>query len=424
MYWEYRGSPVLLLGATIDDNLFQRTHLQSHLDSLKEVGGNYIRNTMSDRDAGNVRAYHKGTDGKYDLNKWNDVYWNRFENLLRLTAERDIVVQVEVWDRFDHSRNEWKSDPYNPKNNINYSHAESRLDSLYPMHPGANRQPFFYTVPGLDNNPLLLEYQQAFVRKLLSVSLAYDHVLYCIDNETSGEEAWAVYWRDFIKSNTHGKEIFITQMWDTWDVKADMHKRTLDHPERYDFVDLSQNSQLPGYVNWENQQYVFDHIKSDPRPVNSTKIYGSDRGPWLDRGITSEHAIQTFFRNLTGGFASSRFHRPPSGLGLSDPSIHAIKTIRKIEGHVRFWNVIPRMDLLKDVEQNEAYLAAREGESYLVYFTKGGSVSLDLRGHRGKLRLKWITIRDSSWSKTRTLKGGAVVSLEAPHAEGCVGVLY
>ena len=68
-YWQYKEQPVLLLGGTCDDNLFQNANLESHLDSLQVIGGNYIRNTMSDRDTGDERAYAKTSDGEYDLNK-------------------------------------------------------------------------------------------------------------------------------------------------------------------------------------------------------------------------------------------------------------------------------------------------------------------------------------------------------------------
>jgi hypothetical protein len=243
---------------------------------------------------------------------------------------------------------------------------------------------------------VLLKYQRAFVEKFLSVSLKYDNILYCIDNETSGMEEWAIYWAGFIKENSEGKDISITQMWDNWDVKTSVHKRTVDHPERYQFIDISQNSQLPGSQNWDNAQYVFSSIKDNPRPVNSTKIYGSDRGTWLDRGITTEHAVQTFCRNVLGGFASSRFHRPPSGLGLSQTSINCIKTIRKIEEKVKIWDIMPRMDLLKSDADNFAYLSAQEREVYVIYFTGTGKTSLDLgevgqppRGLDGRLELPW-----------------------------------
>ena len=36
---------------------------------------------------------------------WTDgteEYWQRFQNMLKWTAERKIIVQIEVWDRFDY----------------------------------------------------------------------------------------------------------------------------------------------------------------------------------------------------------------------------------------------------------------------------------------------------------------------------------
>jgi len=422
-YWQYKGKPVLLLGATDNDNLFQNENLESHLDSLRMFGGNYIRNTMSDRDPGNKRAFALASPGKYDLNKWNDEYWLRFENLLRLTKERDIIVQIEIWDRFDHSREPWLTDPYNPKNNINYSYSEAGLDSLYALHPGQNKHPFFFTVPALQNNEVLLKYQKNFVKKLLTISLQFDNVLYCIDNETSGMEEWATFWVGFVNENSEGKKIYVTQMWDNWDVKSPMHKRTLDHPERYGFIDISQNSQIPGQPNWDNAQYVFQYIKNVPRPVNSTKVYGSDRGSWLDRGITTEHAVQTFFRNIIGGFASSRFHRPPSGLGLSQTSISCLTTIRKIEEKVGMWDIEPRMDLLGNAGDNKAFLSAREGEFYVIYFTGAGTVTLDLDEFTGPYTIDWIPVEDADWKGKDTIEGGSHVEIISAYPGNSFAVL-
>lgn len=421
-YWQFKGKPVLLLGATDNDNLFQNDNLLAHLDSLKEAGGNYVRNTMSDRDPGDLRAFGTTSAGKYDLNTWNEEYWNRFENLLRLARERDIIVQIEVWDRFDHSRDPWITDPFNPANNINYSFADTKLDSVYPLHPGSNVQPFFFTVPELDNNIILLEYQKKFVNKLLSISLNYDNVLYCIDNETSGREEWAIYWADLIRSVAGVKDIYITQMWDNWDVKSATHKRTLDYPERYRYIDISQNSQLAGPVNWSNAQYVFDYIKVDPRPVNSTKIYGSDRGSWLDRGITTEHAINTFFRNVIGGFASSRFHRPPSGLGLSEITVNCIGTVREIEKSVKMWDLKPSMHLLEADENSEVYLSAAEGKYYVLYFATDCSVGIDLRGNAGRFKVKSAEAEKGVWQKLQPVNGGSVIVMDG--RKRSVMVLY
>jgi hypothetical protein len=421
-YWQFKGQPVLLLGATDNDNLFQNNNIESHLDSMKAIGGNYIRNTMSDRDPGDQRAFAMTPDGKYDLNQWNDEYWRRFENMLMLTAERDIIVQIEIWDRFDHSGERWLTDPYNPKNNINYTYSEAALDSLYP-NPSNLAQHFFLTIPALKYNEILLNIQKAFVKKMLSISLKYDHVLYCIDNETTGPEEWGIFWAEFLKENAQGKDIYITQMWNNWNLRTDMHKWTLDHPERYGYIDISQNSHNVGYMNWSNAQYVFDYIKDNPRPVNSTKIYGVDGYDWLNTGMSSAVAVQNFFRNIVGGFASSRFHRPPHGLGFSQHTIQAIKTVRKIEEHVKMWDIAPRMDLLGDSEENLAYMAAKAGEKYVVYFTKRGRVNLDLSGHDHEFTIRWINTNTAEWAKSEEIKGGSRIELEAVNENGSFAVL-
>ena len=45
-FWSYGGKPVLLLGGSREDNLFQIPDLKEQLDLLARVGGNYIRNTI------------------------------------------------------------------------------------------------------------------------------------------------------------------------------------------------------------------------------------------------------------------------------------------------------------------------------------------------------------------------------------------
>jgi hypothetical protein len=128
-YWQYKNTPVLLLGGSKDDNLFQLPDLVPHLDAMATAGANYVRNTMSDRNDGGFEVYpfKRLDNGKYDLAQWNDEYWRRFAEFLRLTHERGIIVQIEVWDRFDYSMKNWPPHPYNPANNVNYTHQESGL---------------------------------------------------------------------------------------------------------------------------------------------------------------------------------------------------------------------------------------------------------------------------------------------------------
>ncbi len=424
-YWQYKGRPVMLLGGSRDDNLFQIDNLQQHLDAIRAAGGNYIRNTMSDRDEGNRYPFARPAGGKYDLEKWNPEYWQRFEQMLRLTAEREIIVQIEVWDRFDYTDNRdsgrWQRHPYNPKNNVNYTYAESGFAPRYGDHPGANRQPFFFTTPRQRNNLVVLRYQQQFVDELLTRSLKYGHVLYCMDNETRAEEAWGVYWAQRIRrrASEAGRQVCITEMWDDWDLKSPSHRRTLDHPERYDFADVSQNNQKKGQQHWDNFQWVRRHVADRPRPLNTVKTYGADGGRFGD----DRNGVQRWWRHVIGGAAAARFHRPDSGLGLSGKSIGSLMAARKLQSLIKPWDVEPANRLLDDRQDNEAYLAADPGKAYAVYFTDGGQVGLNLQQHPGTYQLRWIDVGTGDWGETTTIAGGATVKIAAPKRGGWVAAV-
>ncbi|MBN1903156.1 hypothetical protein JW926_17675 [Candidatus Sumerlaeota bacterium] len=408
-YWSYRGDPVLLLGASDDDNLFQwsEKELAAQLDRLTAAGGNVIRNTVSDRkDKGfEVFPFRQLENGKYDLNAWNEEYWARFERLLKETAKRRIFIQIEVWDRFDYTDskgcNHWQIHPYNPKNNVNYSYDQSGFAEHYPDHPGANKQPFFFTTPNQKNNIAVLPFQKKFVEKLLESSLRYDHVLYCIDNETRGEEEWGKYWARFIrdKASNLKKKIYVTEMWDDWDLTSDMHKRTFDHPDIYDFVDVSQNNHNKGQGHWDNFIHVRKYLEKSPRPMNTTKIYGADSY----KGNTDQDGIDRFWRHLLAGAASLRFHRPGAGLGLNDKAVACIRAARKLESKIPLWNLKPANDLLSDREPDEAYLAANPGKAYTLYFPDGGNVRVDFSGAKRELNVYWIDVSKGEWGKSQSI---------------------
>ncbi len=415
-YWQYNGEPVFLLGASDDDNLFQwpSPKLERHLDAMKAVGANYVRNTMSDRrDKGfELYPFKRLENGKYDLGQWNDDYWKRFERFLAETAKRDIIVQIEVWDRFDYSRDNWPGHPYNPKNNINYTSKESTLAAKYPDHPGRNRQPFFFTTPKQRNITAVLEYQKRFVEKMLSYSLKHNHVLYCMDNETSGEEEWAIYWSDLIldTAKEKGRKVYVTEMWDDWDLKAARHKRTFDHPDHYEFCDVSQNNQKKGQEHWDNFQWALAYTAKKPRPLNTVKTYGADGG----RHGNTRDGIERWWRHVIGGAASARFHRPSSGLGLSKLSIASVKAARMLEAVMKPWNIQAANGLLTDRESDEAYLACNPGKAYALYFTDRGEVGLDLRKAPGSYSLRWIDIRTGKWKGEESISGGKIVKIDAP----------
>lgn len=332
--------------------------------------------------------------------------------MLAWTAELGIFVQIEVWDRFDHFGDNWQKDPFNPANNLNYTSEESGLDTSYPDHPGQNRQPFFFTTPAQRNNELLLGYQQRYVDQMLSRTLAYDHVLYCMDNETSGEEAWGAYWAEYIRAAAaaRGRTVYLTEMWDDWNLTGETHRRTFDRPDRYDFCDVSQNNHQRGQQHWDNFQWARARVADPPRPLNTVKTYGADTG----RYGTDADGIERWWRHLIGGAAAVRFHRPTSGHGLNEKAQAAIIAGRKLEQHIPLWTVEPALDLLGERAEDEAYLAARPGQAYALFAPRAADVTLDLSAGTGEFTVHWISVDTGEWGPRATVQGGGVVRIATP----------
>lgn len=415
-YWSLNGKPVILAGGSDDDNLFQwpAERLTPHLDRLHQAGGNLVRNTMSARpDKGfEVYPYLRLSSGKYDLDQWNPAYWARFDRFLAETAKRGIVVQIELWDRFDFSDHgqikHWQAHPYNPKNNINYTRWQAGLATEYKEHPGKNRQPFFFSTPGQSNNRLLLAYQKRYIDEVLHRTLKYGHVLYCIDNETKADEAWSSYWAGYIKQQAANanKRIYVTEMLDERSMDMSVHGRTIAHPERYDFIEVSQNNHNDGRAHWQNLLKVRRALDDSPRPMNSIKVYGASQSKYGD----AKNALDRFWRNILTGVSAVRFHRPDSGIGLNDQAVSTLTALRALERKISLLTLQP-LDV--PVLSGEAYLSKVAG-GYLVYLPDGQAViSLDLPAVKTASG-RWFDLQSGSWMDGLWRLNGTVLELNAP----------
>lgn len=421
-YWEINGRQAMLLGGSVEDNLFQIENLTEHLDLLASVGGNYVRNTMSSRDSGNVWPFQQQENGLYDLREWNPDYWKRFEYFLEETAKREIIVQIEVWATFDFYRDFWEINPFNPKNNINYDSRRSKLPESVETHPIFTENNFFRSVPSQMSLAPVLWFQQQFVDKLLSYSLAYDHVLYCMDNETSVTSDWGKYWAKYIQGTAKllGKEVYTTEMWDPHDLSHPFHAETFDNPDIFPFVDISQNNHQSSDAHWNNGLDQLKRLRDRGavRPVNNVKVYGNDGGTHK----TTRDGIENFIKNVMMGTASARFHRPPTGQGLNETAQGVIRSMRDLTEKTDFFKGHPHNDLLQSRENGEAFCRAVPNEEYAVYFPDGGEIELDFSSFKGEPTLVWLNVLTSAWSEKEKLNKEKV-AIKAPSKDHWVALV-
>jgi hypothetical protein len=420
MHWQYKGQPVLLLGGSVEDNLFQISNLAEHLDTLAEAGGNYVRCTLSSRDEGNVWPFEKNEGGLYDLNQPSQAFWSRFRNFCEETARRDVIVQLEVWATFDYYRSHWQDNPFNPKNNVNYTAEEIGLPTEVTTHPTKTDNPFFFSVPKADNNVELLKYQQAFVDKLLSISLDYGHLLYCMDNETSVTPEWGWYWARYIrdKARAAGCTVELTEMWDAHDLSDKQHTYTIDHPDIFTFVDVSQNNHQKGQTHWDKAQALRQRISDPVRPLNNVKVYGADGGK---HGNTT-NGLQRFWRNVMGKMASVRFHRPTAGLGLGELARKHLKSARMLTDAIDVFQAQPHNDLLLGRKPNHAYCLARSDREAIVVFFDTMVIGFDASAMPPGRKLRWLDISQAKWLDWQDAPDKDHIALDPP-GEGYQAVL-
>jgi hypothetical protein len=108
------------------------------------------------RDRGDVYpSYRDAATGLFDLGRWNDEYWRKFDYFLRATHDRRILVQIEIWATYDfYTRpghvydglTAWDRNPFNPANNSNYTEGESGLFATFRSLGHQLINPCFNTV--------------------------------------------------------------------------------------------------------------------------------------------------------------------------------------------------------------------------------------------------------------------------------------
>ena len=415
-YFKYKNKPVLLLGGSDEDNIFNHPQLmKDNIETLAEIGGNYIRCLMSSSDEDNLYPFFQNEDGKFNLDLYNSEYWDRFENFLRLTSKYDIIAQVEIWATHDFYRENWLHNPFNPVNNINYSIKEVRLKSEWPHHPSLKPQPFFYNTIEGKVDSTLLKYQKKFVDKLLSISLNYGNVLYVVDHDTRAPVDWAWYWANYIQqqSRSVGKEILITEMWDSWNIKDEMHVHTYGHPALFAYIDISQNNWQERTTHYNNILWLKGILEKygGGRPITNMKVYQRRSG-----GRPSEPLVglDRWWQNIFAGCAATRFHRPEDGTGLNKMSQNAIRSARNLINEFNIFECKPHPELLSLGNRGDAYCLAKPGSLYAVYFSMGGMINLRIENPDVSMDLRWFNPITGEFLKTVSIESKVAVELISP----------
>lgn len=425
-YFEFKQKPVFLTGAR-ELEMLPRVGNYPYKQAVKrlaEAGCNHWRIEMylSDSDQEGKRkypivstykswwhdpatgkqeqldAYQKNDQGKFDLNLFNEPFWNRFQDFCELCSKKGIVLTVEIWSTYAI----WATSPFNPKNNINYS---GPLDVGKHGRDADSEFSFVRTVPALGNRPEILKFQKKFAKKVLDCTWQAGNVLYICGNENCWPLEWLEYWADYVHKygKSKGVRLLYTNIpLQVWHRASSGEVEYFFHPvmeyvltrDRFDFADLSQlpggkypPSQLPKYetvVDW------YKRSTNTPRPITMLKNYiGTNE---TDVGKKRRDALTYFM----AGAAMSGFHRPwaggcPAGrwnncaekmrkVYLS--SLKAAGQVATFTSGVEFVDTTRRNDLVR-----RGWCLAKPPKHYIVYLKDGGE-SVDVKLEQGCYRCK------------------------------------
>jgi hypothetical protein len=178
-YFLFQGKPTILLtsGEHYGSVMNTAFDYKKYLNTIKQEGFNYTRifigpyseiggnnfgiihNTMNPEPANWLVPWlRESASGKYDLTKWNDVFFKR------LKAFISMAVEVSLFTSY-YTNHQWRKSPFNPKNNI------QGFDSIS-----------FKQVNTI-NNRQLMQIQENYVQKVVQELNVYENVFFEIQNE-------------------------------------------------------------------------------------------------------------------------------------------------------------------------------------------------------------------------------------------------
>jgi len=407
---------------------------KGYLDMMQQNNHNFMRFWMYEQPQGQAWTVEKAYvdpmpyartgkemafDGKpkFDLDKWNESYFERMRTRIQEAGDRGIYVSVMLFQGWSQNKlGDPKSDPflshpYNKSNNIN------GLDVINTINDQADKP----TLHSMGNKAALAR-QEAYVSKVIQTVNDLDNVLYEIINE-GGTTEWCYHMIHYIRSveknmpkqhmiglGSRINPVMLNQ--ELWDSPADY---------------VSPGWEPPGW-SLPGGQFVQDYGYNPPANHNK-KVCIVDTDHIWGLGGNYLWAWKSFCRGLNPIFMDS--WQPL--VGEMDPvKIDFVFTgditrnqrfypdyelLRKNMGYIR--NYADKMDLMSMAPHNELctsnYCLANPGYEYLIYFPQGGKATVNLTAVEGELDVEWfIPLLNQTLPGPKPVRGGFFAVFESP----------
>jgi hypothetical protein len=429
-YFLFRGKPAVLIGSTEHYGAVMNLDFDyiQYLDELKDKGlnvtrtfsGVYVEPMGAFKIKGNTLAPETGRficpwkrsnqpgyangGNKFDLDQWDEAYFERLRDFVSEAGKRDIVVELDLFSNY-YDTIQWKLCPLYSGNNINnVGNFQDHKEVLALKHPD------------------ILAVQEKMVRKIVGSLINFDNLYYEVCNEPYFGDLEALKkWEEHMTEIISDAEKDFTQKHLVSQNISNGSKK-IDNPSPLVSIFNFHYSKPPGSVamNYDLNRVIGDnetgfkgiedvHYRTE---AWGFMIAGGSLYNNLDYSFTAENENGTFV--VTEG--------QPGGGG---------KNLRKQLQILK--NVLEDADLTKMMPLNQVVMndtvpglrvLADPGKYYIIYIDKTavkplrpeGRISFPVELPDGKYDCSWINTvtGDRSAFSINAYKGGVFTVSESP----------
>jgi hypothetical protein len=322
-------------------------------------------------------------DGKprYDLTRFNEKSFDRLKDLCAFARERGIYLQlitVDAW-MLKHSHL-WKLHAYHRSNNVNGIDGDPSDTGT-----GIDGKAGFCSM----GNPKAMEFQKAYVRKIVDAVNEFENIYFEIANENYYSREWELHLCDFIR-----------------EIEKDKPKKHLTMPG-----DLLSHSDV--VQKWDPAVVHQEILKK--RELRRPLLFDTD---WIINENDDEVRKSMWSAVLSGGHFSymddslEQFRIAP-GPDKRQKLHQQIDHLAAFVKQIKPWLMSPDDGVVKS-GQAFALVSSEELAAYLP----GAAARIDLSGSGMKppLTAKWYNPLDGRFGEEWKIPDPRCVSLEPPDA--------
>jgi len=350
-----------------------------------------------------------GNEGKFDLTRFNENYWNNLRAFLRYAGQKGLCVHVALFDEIFTKRKPgccgFGRNAFGNGNNVNTA-LIGDVDHDNDL-AGTGPKEFYDSdaLYGRTSDPHRLavaELQRAWVAKLLKETSDLPNVFYETGNEIRPPADWIEYWVDFIRART---KLPISD-----DAGEPFDPRTnLAHP-------VEAATWHNAYVGAGDE--LFRTFSRADYACGKVLISDTDGAPPGQAGNPEANRMAAWLALVTGGGVWADY---AEGIGCWESPW---RITRELSEEVRYFGYLLAFLNQSGIElqtmaphdelTSKGRCLAAPGQQYLVYSRTGGTYTLDLSSAEGSLVAEWYNPRTGGFSSQENVAGGTPRTFSAP----------